>query len=184
MKNSSPAQFEDQPVPAPLPESCPETPPRENRPGTAAAIASHHRAPHARQHVDRKHVPGEKEAEQHVDEQQRADFQKPEADHAQRGFQKEAQQKRHHQRSQKAASTSASGQPAKIAAAQIKHQRKRARGHDVIHQLVRHAAQQQKADHVDRLDQKLLDLAIANLHGDASSQARHAGKRPADHVSR
>ena len=60
---------------------------------------SHDACPTARaQHVERKHVAGEKEIEQHVDEQQRADFQEPEADHADRRFQEEAQQERQHQR--------------------------------------------------------------------------------------
>ena len=54
-------------------------------------------------------------------------------------------------------------------------------GHRVVHQLVGHPAEQQKADHVDRLDQELLDLAVANLPGDARRQARHAGKGPGDH---
>ena len=41
---------------------------------------------------------GEEEAEQHVDKQQRADFQKPKAEHADRRFQKEPEEETHQQR--------------------------------------------------------------------------------------
>ncbi len=59
------------------------------------------------------------------------------------------------------------GPAGKKAAAEKEHQGKRPSRHHVIHQLVGHAPQQQKADQVDRLHQILLDLAVADLQGDA-----------------
>ena len=68
-----------------------------------------------------------------------------------------------------------------VAAAQIEHERERHERDAVVHELVGDAHQQQKADQIDRLNEIFLDLAVANLQGDAAGQARHAGKRPADH---
>ena len=41
--------------------------------------------------------------------------------------------------------------------------------------------QQQERQHVDRLNQILLDGPVADIAGDSRGQARHARKRPADH---
>ena len=73
------------------------------------------------------------------------------------------------------------GGPArKEVAAEKEHQGERPGRDHVVHQLVSHAAEQQKADQVHRLHQELLDLAVADLQGDAVGQVGHAGKRPAD----
>ena len=98
-----------------------------------------------------------------------------------RRFQEEAEQERQHQRDDERQQHVGRRPAGEVAAAQIEHERERHERDAVVHQLVGHAHQQQKADQVDRLDQKFLDLAVANLPGDAAGQPRHAGKRPADH---
>ena len=45
------------------------------------------------EHVERKHVAGEEETEEHVNEEERADFEPPEADEAHAGFEEVAEQK-------------------------------------------------------------------------------------------
>ena len=53
--------------------------------------------------------------------------------------------------------------------------------HAIIDQLVGQPVHHQEAQHIDRLQQVLLDRAVADVAGDAGGQARHAGKGPADH---
>ena len=132
-------------------------------------------------HVQRKHLAREEETHEHVDEQQRADLEEPEADHAQRGLQEEAQQERHHQRGDEGQHGPRVGPAGEETAAEPENQGEGGHGHAVIDQLVGQPAQQQEAQHVDRLQQVLLDRALANVPGDAGGQPRHAGKRPADH---
>ena len=80
-----------------------------------------------------------------------------------------------------AASAVRLGQPGKKSRHRKKTRANGSDGHGVVRQLVGDAAQQQKAEQIDRLDQELLDLAAANLAGDARGQPRHAGKGPGHH---
>ena len=70
-------------------------------------------------------MPWENEVEQHVDEQQWTDFQPPEADHADRGFEKKAEQKRHDERQEKARHDFRRRPAIKKIAADVEHECKR-----------------------------------------------------------
>ncbi len=94
---------------------------------------------------------------------------------------KKPEQKSHHQRGQERGPGGRIGRVHEIVAAEKEHQGERHGRHQVIHQLVRHPRDQEKADHIDRLDEILLDLAVANLPGNAAGEARHAGECPRHH---
>ena len=104
----------------------------------------HDRVPRLGQHVEREHVAGEKKVEQHVDEQQRADFQEPEADHADRGFEEEAEQERQDQRRDEGRTSRRRRPAGEVAAAEIEHERERPDRDAVVHELVSHALSSRK----------------------------------------
>ena len=68
-----------------------------------------------------------------------------------------------------------------VATTKPEDQRKGYESDAVVHQLVGNPVEQQESDHVNRLDQELLDLAIADLQGNPGRQPWHAGKGPAHH---
>ena len=73
------------------------------------------------------------------------------------------------------------GQIRKVTAAQEVDQGEGPCGNGIVRRLVGDPRKEQKADHVDRLNQVLLDLALTNLPCDPRRQAGHARKGAAQH---
>ena len=67
------------------------------------------------------------------------------------------------------------------ATAQIEDKSEWQKGDGIIRQLVSNAVQQEKLNHIDRLDEELLDFAITDLRRNSRSKTRHTGKRAGDH---
>src|SRR5262245_49429941 len=125
------------------------------------------RPPGLRKHVERKHVPAEEEAEEHVDEEQRADLQPPKSHEAHTSLQKEAQQKAEHQRECPCDKRRKARPAGKETSAEPEHEGEGQDRHDVVCQLMRHAAEEEEAEKIDGLNEELFYFAVANLGSDA-----------------